>query len=61
MPPTKEACKKEQHASLADTAAQLVERREPEAVRVVDDDRVRVRQVEPVLDDRRRDQHLYMR
>ena len=39
----------------AHAAAQLVELRQPVPVGAVDDDRVHVRDVEPVLDDRRRD------
>ena len=41
-----------------DAAAQLVELREAELVGVVDDDRVDVGNVDPVLDDRRRDEHV---
>ena len=41
-----------------DAAAQLIELRQAVPVRAIDDDRVRVRNVEPVLDDRRRDEHV---
>ncbi len=43
-----------------DAPAQLVELGEAEAVGVVDDDRVRVRDVEARLDDRRRDEHVHV-
>ena len=42
----------------ADAAAQLVELRQTEAVGAVDDQRVGGRDVEPALDDRRRQQHV---
>ena len=42
----------------ADAAAQLVEIGQPEPVGAVDDDRVRVRNIEAALDDRRADQHV---
>ncbi len=41
-----------------DAAAELVELRQPERVGPVDDDRVRVRDVEPRLDDRRADEDV---
>src|SRR5947209_1906534 len=41
-------------------AAQLVELREPELARAVDDDRVHARDVEAGLDDRRADQHVVL-
>ena len=44
----------------ADAAAQLIELRQAVAVGAVDDDRVRVRDVEAVLDDRRREQHVVL-
>ena len=43
-----------------DAAAQLVELRQAEAVGAVDDDRVGVRDVEAVLDDRRREQDVVL-
>ena len=42
----------------ADPPADLVELREPEGVRPLDDERVRLRDVEARLDDRRRDEHV---
>ena len=42
----------------ADAAAQLVELREAEVVGAIDEHRVRVRHVEPRLDDHRRDEHV---
>ena len=42
----------------ADAPAELVELREAEEVRAVDDHRVRARDVEPALDDRRRDEDV---
>ena len=42
----------------AHAAAQLVELREPVRFRAVDQDRVRARDVEAVLDDRRREQDV---
>ena len=44
----------------ADAAAQLIELREPVPIGAVDDDRVRVRDVEPVLDDGGRQQHVVL-
>ena len=44
--------------AAADAAAQLVELRQAEPVGVVDDDRVRVRDVEPRFDDRRADEDV---
>ncbi len=46
------------HLRAAHAAAQLVQIGEPEAVRAVDDDRIGIRNIEPALDDRRRDQHI---
>ena len=43
-----------------DAAAQLVELGEPEPVGAVDDERVRARDIEPALDDRRRQQHVIL-
>ena len=43
-----------------DPPAQLVELRQPVAIGAIDDDRVRVRDVEAVLDDRRRQQHVVL-
>ena len=45
-------------AAAADAAAQLVQLREAVLVGAVDDDRVRVGDVEAGLDDRRRDEHV---
>ena len=42
----------------ADAAAQLIQLRQPVAIGAVDDDRVGVRDVEPVLDDGGRQQHV---
>ena len=42
----------------ADAAADLVELREAERVGALDDQRVRLRDVDPRLDDRRRDEHV---
>ena len=42
----------------ADAAAQLIELREPEVVGAIHEHRVRVRHVEPRLDDHRRDEHV---
>src|SRR5690606_2174086 len=42
----------------ADAAAELMELREPEPVRAVDDDRVRRRDVDAALDDRRAHEHV---
>ena len=42
----------------ADAPADLVELGEPERVRALDDERVRLRDVEARLDDRRRDEHV---
>src|SRR5690606_33426826 len=42
----------------AHAAAELMELREPEPVRAVDDDRVRRRDVDAALDDRRADEHV---
>ncbi len=39
-------------------AAQLIQLRQPEAIRAIDDDRVRPRNIEPVLDDRGAHQHV---
>ena len=44
--------------AAADAAADLVELAEPELVGALDDQRVRLRDVEPRLDDRRRDEHV---
>ena len=44
--------------AAADAPADLVELREPELVGALDDQRVRLRDVEPRLDDRRRDEHV---
>ena len=44
----------------ADAAAQLIELRQAVAIGAVDDDRVGVRDVEAVLDDRRREQHVVL-
>ena len=46
------------HVRAADAAADLVELRKPESVRALDDERVRLRDVDPRLDDRRRDEHV---
>ena len=46
--------------AAADAAAQLVELRETELTRAVDDDRVHVRDVEAGLDDRRADEHIVL-
>ena len=46
------------HVRAADTPADLVELGEPERVRPLDDERVRLRDVEAGLDDRRRDEHV---
>ena len=46
------------HVRAADAAADLVELGEPERVGALDDQRVRLRDVEPRLDDRRRDEHV---
>ena len=43
-----------------DAAAQLVELREAEAVGAMDDEGVGARDVEPALDDRRREQHVVL-
>ena len=45
-------------AGATDAAADLVELGQPEPVRPLDDQRVRLRDVEPRLDDRRRDEHV---
>src|SRR5207247_2700249 len=46
------------HVGAADAAADLVELREPERVGALYDQRVRLRDVETGLDDRRRDEHV---
>ena len=46
------------HVRAADPAADLVELGEPERVGALDDQRVRLRDVEARLDDRRRDEHV---
>ena len=47
-----------EHVGAADAAADLVELGEPERVGALDDQRVRLRDVEARLDDRRRDEHV---
>ena len=46
------------HVRAADAAADLVELGEAENVRALDDQGVRLRDVDPRLDDRRRDEHV---
>ena len=46
------------HVGAADPPADLVELGEPEHVGALDDQRVRLRDVEAGLDDRRRDEHV---
>ena len=42
-----------------DPPAQLIEIGEAELVRAIDDDRVRIRNIEPAFDDRRANEHVY--
>src|SRR4029079_12700486 len=46
------------HVRAADPAADLVQLREAEGVCALDNERVRLRDVDPRLDDRRRDQNV---
>ena len=49
-----------QPVAAADAAAELVELRQAEALGVIDEDRVAGRDVDAVLDDRRRQQHVVL-
>ena len=47
-----------EQVAAADSATDLVELAQPELVGALDDQRVRLRDVETRLDDRRRDEHV---
>ncbi len=45
------------HRATADTTTELVQLREAELLRFIHDEGIRTREVDPVLDDRRADEH----